>query len=145
MRRVSPLLVAALILVAYASPARADAAWNDQADVVLTQMLGGPSGVSVAQSIQRICHPSGSDANLQTFDIRHVGDALSVRLTVVWSGALGGHNQTVVVWTFDSRAHRSAAVVNDTAAVRTSTKNAQLLNNFFRDEAYPTLRANMGG
>lgn len=134
---------AVLLTGVFASSAYA-ASWPDRAEAALTDWLRGPSGVSVAQSIQRIAHPTGSDANLTDVDVRHVGDALSVRLTVSWSGGFGGAHTTVVAWDFDRHGHRSAAVLRDDAMASVSEKNARKLDTYFRDSVYPNLRTAVG-
>ena len=118
--------------------------WPVRAKLTLIRMFQGPSGVAVAQSVQRIAHPTGSDANLQNYDIQHVGDGMSVKLYVTWSGGLGGAHTTVVAWDFNARHHRSAAILSDNAPFAASEKAARQLDTYFRDELYPVLRQNMG-
>ena len=78
------------------------------------------------------------------YEIKHVGEMLSVRLTVSWSGGFGGAHMTTVAWDFDHRGHRSAAVLRDDAPVAVADKNARQLDTYFRDEVYPILRQGTG-
>jgi hypothetical protein len=144
MRKISAVAVFVAFSVAASSTQAQPQPWPVRAHAVLAKMLRGPSGVTVAQSIQRLTHPSGSDANLANVDIRHLGDSLSVRLTVSWSGGLGAAHMTVVAWDFDHRRHRSAAVLSDDAPFAPSEKSARQLDTYFRDELYPILRQNTG-
>src|SRR5580698_5806213 len=102
MRRIGVVL--GVLLVAAVAQAQPQP-WPVRAKLTLIRMLQGPSGVAVAQSVQRITHPTGSDANLQNYDIQHVGDGMSVKLYVTWSGGLGAAHTTVVAWDFDYRHH----------------------------------------
>lgn len=142
MRRLSVVVLGVLLTsaIVQAQPQP----WHERAKLALIRMLQGPGGVTVAQSVQRITHPTGSDANLQNYDIQHVGDGISVKLYVTWSGGLGAAHTTTVAWDFDRRRHRSAAILGDNAAFAASEKAARQLDTYFRDELYPVLRQNMG-
>lgn len=118
--------------------------WPMRAHAVLAQMLQGPTGVSIAQSVQRITHPSGGEANLAHWHIDHVGETLSVRLTVNWSGALGGEHKTVVAWDFDYKRHRNAAILSDDAPIQASGTSSRQLDAYFRDSIYPMVRRQAG-
>jgi len=137
-------LVALAGTMAGAPRAEAQAAWTDRADAALRQWFRGPNGVALAQSVQRITHPTGSDANLARYEMRHIGDTLSVLLHVTWVGGLGGSHTTVVAWDFDRRGHKSAAVLRDDAVTSVSGSAARKLNVCFQDEIYPTLHDAVG-
>ena len=140
--RLAPV-VATLVLLSSA-PSWAAQSWPDRAHAAVVEWFRGPQGVTVAQAIQRITHPTGSDANLANLDVRHVGESLSVRLTVTWVGGLGTAHSTIVAWDFDRRGHRSAAVLSDDAITNVSEKSARRLDTYFRDSLYPALRDSVG-
>jgi len=118
--------------------------WPVRVKLTLIRMLDGPGGVTVAQTIQRITHPTGSDANLQNWDVQPVGDGVQVKLYVTWSGGLGAAHTTAVAWDFNRRHHRSAAVLSDNAPFPVAEKNARQLETYFRDQLYPYLHERMG-
>ena len=142
MRRVGVVVFVVALLVTSVCRAQQPQPWPMRAHAVLAQMLQGPTGVAIAQSIQRITHPSGGEANLAHWHIEHVGETLSVRLTVSWSGLLGGGHTTVVVWDFDYQRHRNAAVINDDAP--TPAGGGRRLDAYFRDNIYPMVRRQAG-
>jgi hypothetical protein len=119
--------------------------WAERAGAMLRSMMSGPSGVAAARSIQAIAHPTGRNAQLGDYDVRRVGDRISVRISASWQGGFSGVGYaTDVVWEFDETRHISATVVSDSALVRIAAKNARRLDDYFRLELYPVLRSNLG-
>lgn len=117
--------------------------WADRADTAVTKMLS-TDGATLAKGIKRIIHPMGpSDATLAGFDVRRAGSGLSVQLTISWSGGLGlGGYTTIVVWNFDRRHHGQATVYNDSSPF--AAKNAAELDQYFRDQIYPSVMTSIG-
>jgi hypothetical protein len=117
--------------------------WTDRADAQITDMLNGETGPVVAQSIQRITHPTAGGASLVGFEVRHVGIALSLRITVRYAGGLGAEHTMTVVWNFNDREHIVARVLSDNSPIPVAAANARQLDSYFRDEIYPTLMSNL--
>lgn len=127
-------------------PAQASspAPWVDRADVELRSMLNEGAGATVAQAIQRITHPTGSGASLEGLEIRHVGIALSVRLSVRWTGGLGAEHTTVVAWNLNGSNHGGANVLADSSPIPIARSNARQLDQYFANDVYPILRSRLG-
>src|SRR5258708_7953694 len=51
--------------------------WADRAETALRQLMDGPSVTTMANNIQGIAHPTGSDARLRSYKIRRMGDRIS--------------------------------------------------------------------
>ena len=50
----------------------------------------------------------------------------------------------MVVWDFDYKRHRNAAILRDDAPFPTSDKDLRRLDAYFRDEIYPIVRRQAG-
>lgn len=108
-------------------------------------MLDGPSDASMARTIRGITHPTGNNARLRSYDIRRMGDKISVRISTDWQGGFSGDDYTTdVVWEFDEAHHVVAEVVSDNALVSVAAENARVLDEYFRREFYPVLWTNTG-
>src|SRR5947208_1184219 len=52
--------------------------WNERAEEVFKKLMES-SGTNITATIQRVCHPTGSHPELDSYDVRRVGEDLSVR------------------------------------------------------------------
>lgn len=120
--------------------------WPERAEVHLRKHLfGGESGQNIANSIQGLTHPSGDAPKLSQFDIRRVGDQLSVVMDVVWKGGLTSAEYTTrVVWEFDKEHHIKASIREDNAPFSATESDVKKLDEYFRTECYAVLRSNLG-
>jgi hypothetical protein len=118
--------------------------WLDRADAAARQVLSD-SQQTIADSIKSITHPSAGSATMRDFAVRRVGDEISVRMSVDWKGGfLGTANRTVVVWEFDGSRHIRTALLEDSGALGVGDNNKQQLDEYFRSEIYPVVRARVG-
>jgi len=130
-------------LASRSGPAGRAIPWIDRADTTTRTMLAGPSGLTAAKIIQAITHPTGKNPSLRTFDVRRMGDRISVRLSTSWQGGFVGTDYTtVVVWEFSEGGHISAKVIADDTMI--GPGNARQLDDYFRLEFFPVLRSNTG-
>jgi hypothetical protein len=118
--------------------------WADRAETALRQMMDGSFGASMARTIRGITHPTGSDARLRSYDVRRMGDRISVRISTDWQGLSDASYTTDVVWEFDEAHHIVAEVVSDNALFSVAAENARQLDEYFRREFYPVLWTNTG-
>lgn len=120
--------------------ARAAMSWPDRAEIAVKSMMD-KSAANIAGSIQGLTHPSGSNPKMTGYNVRRVGDSLSVKIETKWQGGLTKTDYTTrVVWEFSQTKHVSCAVVEDNAAFAANADAKQKLDDYFRTECYANLR-----
>jgi predicted nucleic acid-binding Zn ribbon protein len=125
--------------------------WIERADTTLRRMLDGDDGIALARTVQKITHPLGENPSLGGYDVRRMGDRISVRISTNWEGGIvkmdghGARYTTDVVWEFGESGHVSATIISDTFSVGMAQSNAgRQLDDWFRAELYPVLYSNTG-
>lgn len=119
--------------------------WPDKAEATVRRLLSGSSGANIGRSIQTLAHPTGKNGAIAKFEIRHMGDQLSVRIDETWQGGfLGSKNSTTIVWDFDQKRHIAGRVLGDSGALGIDSAHAQKLDQYFASEVYPVLRDSVG-
>lgn len=118
--------------------------WIDRAEKVLPTLLDGTNGSLVATAIQTITHSQGNKPRLKTYEIRRMGDRISLRVSINFEAAVlrdSSGNPVVyttdVIWDFSEQGHVSAKVTADNATW--GPGGAKQLDDWFRNEFYPSL------
>ena len=124
--------------------------WIERAEKVLPTLLDGKNGGLVAAAIQTITHSQGNKPRLKTYETRRMGDRISLRISVNFEASVlrdASGNPVVytteVVWEFSERGHVSAKVTADNATW--GPGGAQQLDDWFRNDFYPSLYRAAGG
>src|SRR4029077_6664618 len=119
--------------------------WVQRATEEVNRMMTGVNGPKIASSIQVATHPTGSNPKLESFQVRQVGQDLSVRIDVNWHGGLTKTLYTTrVVWEFNHEHHIRPSITDDSAAVKAEPANLRSLDEYFRTECYAVLRTQLG-
>lgn len=118
--------------------------WSERADTAVRAVVEVNQTV-LAESVQGITHPSGSSPVLVRTVTRKMGDGVLVKMTVEWAGGFTGERyQTVVAWEFDKESSRGVKIIADNAAFGVGAENLNALNEYFRMEIYPIVKAKIG-
>jgi hypothetical protein len=129
------------------TPVPADAGtstWTDRAVSAATLMMRSGDGERIARAIQRITHPSGKNPQLRTFAVRRDGRRVAIRIATAWQGGITSADyETDVIWELDDQAHIAARIVFDNAVVGVDADNARQLDDYFRLQICPILRASI--
>ena len=119
--------------------------WAQVASAEARKLFFG-SGDGIANAIQRITHPSGVSPTLQRYEVVEEGHQVACVLEVAWHGGiLGTSYVTRIAWRFADSGHISASVATDSAVMPVAPANALRLDEYFRDQLYPQLSAEIEG
>lgn len=118
--------------------------WSDRADTAVRAVIEGNQSV-LAESVQSITHPTGASPTLLRTDTRKMGEVVLVKMTVEWAGGFtGSRYNTMIAWEFDSDSSRGVKIVSDTATFAVDAEHLNTLNEYFRTEIYPIVKARIG-
>ncbi len=119
--------------------------WPDRAEAVANSIITA-NQQNIANSIQKITHPTGKNPTLASYTISKLNDSIIVEFQVSWLGGLTENNYTTVInWEINDNNHVAAKVTQDSALVDVESKNANLLDNYFLTKVYPAFVQDMGG
>lgn len=119
--------------------------WSDRADTAARRLIER-NKQKIAEAIQGITHPTGSNPILTGVSTSKFSDRILVEIVVEWrGGVLGNQYSTTVGWEIGQNNHINAKVTLDSAIIGIEARNKDMLNEYFRTKIYPAFYADMGG
>lgn len=116
--------------------------WKDRASRVLDQIGTSPLAGQVVARCKKIAHPSGKAEQLvewKAYADSANAEGIDLRIIISWKGGIIGTNYRFTVkWTLSGSGHGKAIVINDDAPVGIGNA-AQALDDYFKNEVYPTV------
>ncbi|MFZ3320731.1 MAG: hypothetical protein WA190_00055 [Usitatibacter sp.] len=119
--------------------------WSDRAEIAAKKLVT-KNELGIAESVQRITHPTGKSPTFNRFSISKLSNRILVEIVVDWRGGfVGGNYSTVVLWEISDKGHVGAKVTADSAPTHIGDRNKDDLNEYFRTKVYPAFFSDIGG